>query len=503
MTLPVRVRGELEINVHELTDDAMKLIKSALTFPNEERENQAREQVPGWWSLPETISLWRIEERRNGTFLCLPRGFARQLVKGMNAIGQAIAWDDQRVKVEAASGYYRMFELRDYQFEAALAMAKANQGFYKCPAGGGKTVTMLGLAAFLNQRTLVIVDKADLVEQWRERAADPRFLGLDLDLDAPRSVGSIAQGVWQERDFTVALRQALWARKAEVDALQFWKQWGLTIFDEGHHLAGDTLGELAREVESAWMLGTSATPAKSETRGKVVHALVGPIIHETSRPLLREKGILMTPRVERIHTTFETHFHITHNVSAFEDCKVPKCTKQGKNHMHRNNYSSVVSKLTKDADRNALIAKTICENRGHHNLVYSRQLKHLDLMATAVRAEGWDGPIFFLRGEENARKESRDIVRQIESSGESVVFSTVADEALDIPILDRLHLPFPMRQAALVEQVCGRVERASEGKEDAVIYDYADPVKCFEGQADERDRHYRMMEYPITVRSPA
>jgi superfamily II DNA or RNA helicase len=54
------------------------------------------------------------------------------------------------------------------------------------------------------------------------------------------------------------------------------------------------------------------------------------------------------------------------------------------------------------------------------------------------------------------------------------MLSTLADEALDIPRLDRIHLVFPQRNPGLVTQQVGRVERKHPDKTDAYIFDYVD-----------------------------
>jgi superfamily II DNA or RNA helicase len=503
MDVPVVVRGELVVPIEALSEQALNLIKSALTFENEERIVAQREGVFGWWDMPEVVILWKIEERRSGTVLVLPRGFAAGLGKGLQSLGYTIAWDDQRVAPQAPDGYYRPFLLRDYQAEAIAALLKAQQGFYKCPAGGGKTVTVLGMAAISGLTTLVIVDKANLLDQWREEAEE--FLGLCIDDDGdffPCS-GKVGQGVFNVQPFTIALRQTLHERITEYDATQWWQRWGLTVYDEGHHLAASGLGEISRRCISKVAVGVSATPAKSETKSKIVHALVGPIVHETPRDLLRSKGILMRPSVEQIPTEFAAPFWITHDAHFDKEegrwvCQVPGCKKKDQ-HSHRNNYSSWLKKLVENEDRNKQIAAEIVADRGHIHLVPSRQLKHLEALHRACVAAGWDGPTFFIRGEENARGESQEIVRKIRESHEAIIFSTVADEAMNVPPIDRVQIVFPMRQDAAVEQLVGRGERTCEGKTECVVKDWVDVLNDVAmGQAEARELVYRRQGYPIT-----
>jgi hypothetical protein len=200
---------------------------------------------------------------------------------------------------------------------------------------------------------------------------------------------------------------------------------------------------------------------------------------------------------------------------------VPNCRKKGTQHSHRDNYQSVQKKLVEDKKRAALIAQQVVSERGHVHLIASRQLKHLDLMKRAVLAAGWDGPTYMLRGEENALGDSQRIAEAIIAGGfwevdeeeskktktrvwrqispasdgirEAIIFSTVADEGLDIPPIDRVHFCFPIRSEVPTIQLAGRCERVAEGKHDAVVVNYNDwKVTIFNEQNHDRMQTFRM-----------
>lgn len=402
----------------------------------------------------------------------------------------------------------------------------------------GKTTTALGLMTYAQQRTIVVTDKAFLLEQWRERAA--QFLGLSLDYDDERSVGKIGAGVWEERELTICLRQTLWSRLWELKSTGWFKRVGLVFVDESHHLAADTIQEIVREIPSKMFYGVSATPARTPMQGQVIGSLVGPIVAETTRQALYERGVLMRPTLRVVNTDIDVAFWKDHDSDQNGNCQNPGCYKKTP-HSHRNNYSSVLKTLVEDEDRNRLIARQIISERGHVHLVPSSQLKHLNLIRRALIDEGWDGPIYLLRGEENARGDSQKIVSAIEAGGvwksppvkrkvpaarvkklraeaeatgeefvdpnerpweqvepvgehghEAVVLSTVAGEGMDVPMIDRNHIVFPIRQEAATIQLVGRGERVAPGKEEYVLTDYHDHrVTVFTDQFAERLRTYR------------
>lgn len=529
-TVRAVVGSEIRIRVDDLPPLALEPIKASLSFPNEERAKNQSLNIMGWWDLPEFVVMWREEVTRGGDHvIVLPRGFASQLVAGLSAAGCTIEWEDQRSRATAQPGYFRPFVARDYQMWAARDMILGEQGIYSCPAGGGKSVTMLYLMTLLQQRTVVLTDKSFLLEQWREKAA--QFLGLSLDHKDERSVGKIGENVWQEADLMIALRQTLFSRLWQIQGADWARNVGLLIIDESHHLSGETIQEIVKQFPSTYIFGCSATPARTKMQGEIISVLVGPIVAETPRQLLYDRGVLMRPSLRVVRTGLDAPFWKDHSANAKGECEVPGCRKAGTQHSHRNNYSSALKKLVEDNDRNALIGREIASERGHVHLVYSRQLKHLDLIAKAAVKAGWDGPMYKIRGEENADGHSQAIAKAITEGGfwehdlelstphvrakggepaipakivwskvresadgvrEALVLSTVADEGMDIPPIDRVHMVFPGRQSAATIQIIGRGERVTEGKSDCVIVDYHDqPTSVFDEQFHERLRTYR------------
>lgn len=520
LSLTATVRGEITITLANIPPMALEAIKSALTIANEEKEKAASIRQFGHWDMPDTIALWRIESLRGGEqVLCLPRGFAAALAAGLAGMGIDVMWDDQRTRAPAADGYYKIFHLsdeRDYQLSAAMDMIKHEQGVIKAPAGSGKTVSTLLALAYAGQRALVIVDKVSLANQWRVRAHefydmplieivnDDGVKELVAPLQGDRVVGLIGKGVWEERDLTICLRQTLHERAWQLNATGWWQAWGARVLDEVHHASGETLGDLSRLGTSVFLWGPSATPSKSKMKSAIVSALIGPVIHETPREVLYQRGILIQPTVEVLYGDFFANFHPDHDATFDKDtkkwsCQMNGCRKQGK-HSHRNNYSSVLKAIVEDKGRNKRVAQRIMSERGIVHLVPSSQLKHLGLLEKAIVEAGWPpDKIWKLRGEENARGEDQLIAQQVADAGEAVILSTVAGEGLDIPPIARVHIVFPMRDTGATIQLCGRCERRSPNKQNAIIIDYREPlVDVLESQWSERDRTFRMQGYNMT-----
>ena len=220
--------------------------------------------------------------------------------------------------------------------------------------------------------------------------------------------------------------------------------------DEMHHATADTYSKVIHHFSSRYRIGVSATPDKT---GDFMLAsdVLGPIFHETTP---EQVSSLLKPRVERVSTDF--YFPFVGTRSRYQ----------------RSNYPQMIQALVNDYGRNGLIVNKIMDNRGHHQLVLSKRLGHIDLLADMLTDAGWNEQLLILTAE--ASSADRQKITDMISKEPGVVFSTLADEALDIPRLDRGHLAFPQKNPGLITQQVGRFERKHPDKNDAVIYDYAD-----------------------------
>lgn len=128
-------------------------------------------------------------------------------------------------------------------------------------------------------------------------------------------------------------------------------------------------------------------------------------------------------------------------------------------------------------------------------LVVSKRLAYLDLIREGVESNGYAGQIYMMRGKESG--ERRAEISELADAGGCVIFATVADEGVDIPRLDRLHLTWPERKDRPLEQKLGRVLRAHPDKKETIVFDYVDAEGMLINQAQQRMRFYRRSGYII------
>lgn len=457
-----------------IPEKVLNEIREALMMKNPERDKAKKEQIGGWWNIPDYLDLYTEDE----TNLYIPRGFAGQLKKGFEAYGTEFVFIDNRT-VRSVDNDFRIVKTRDYQDEAIRALMDNEQGVWEAPPGAGKTVAVLEAIRRLGQRSLIITDKTNIAEQWRLRART--FLGRDI--------GLLGDSVWDELDVSVALQQTLWAKREELDARGFFDDWGFVCLDECHHFPANTFTEILGRFSAKYRIGVSGTPYKSPGQDDLIWSTLGPLFHVTNKKTLRAGGWLIKPEVRIWQTGFKTDFWPTHVCDVKnKKCNYKYCTRDTTKARHQNNYSEVMAELVKNEIRNKIIATIVAQelSEGHCVLVLSKRLEHLKTLEKSVLEiiPNAGKYLFQFTGKETTKQRMEIQIRA--DAGRCVLFSTIADEALDIPRIDRIHLAWPSRNTGTTRQQIGRGERPHSQKKDTIINDYLDNVGPLRGQIADR-----------------
>jgi superfamily II DNA or RNA helicase len=415
----------------------------ALSIPNLVKAKAKKMDEWGWEKLPDYIELYEFDTNGDEeTRLVMPRGFLERFMVGMEAFGGEIVLKEGR----CWRSVFRIgdkVDLRRWQVPQIETLRSWEQGILKAPAGSGKTVTMLALIQMLACKSIVIVNTKDIIWQWQERART--FLGEHYP------VGQIGDGKFDVSPYlTIATAQTLNSRFDELEEQGFFDSFSFVCLDECHHATAETYNKILNRFSSRFRFGVSATPDKTGDFELAVNVL-GPIIHVTHP---HDVDTLTKPKVVRVPTKFGYGF------------------RGHKNRWQRSNYGDMIKALISNPERNRLIIDVIKANAGHHQLLVTKRLEHIQILEDLLLDEGWDEALVRLTGKDS--NEHRDEAVALIGSTPGLMLSTLADEALDIPRLDRIILPFPQKNTGLVTQQVGRVERIADGKADAIIFDIVD-----------------------------
>lgn len=448
--IPITIDTHLRFDDSVLDENAHRLLRRALDVRNPDDPDEA------------IVMLKRDAQRR----LVVPRGFAYKLRKGLIALGHEVVWDDRRVKVPMQHGIdfsARDFEPRPYQQKAIERMLLCEQGIYEAPPGSGKTVSAGHFIASAGQRTIVVVDRINIADQWATRMREI-FGANEL------SLGVIGDGKWTEGDITIAIRNSLWTAREQLDAHGWWAQFGAVILDECHAISAPSVREIFQRFPAHYRIGLSATPDRHNWMTVASRGIIGEIFCRTHDHELEAAGVLVKPKVVVVRTPFDFRWNKQNN---------PK-----------REWQKMVKALKFDRARNTVIAKFFAEARGHACIVHTDQKTHAHELAAYALAHGWPRDrVRMLTGDETA--EQRQAVVRDADAGDILIISTIGQEALDIPRLDRFFLVWPTKNPTPVRQMVGRVKRTHVDKAPPVVFDFYDHnVKVLRDQFSRRRGTY-------------
>ncbi len=175
--------------------------------------------------------------------------------------------------------------LRPYQIHIADTYLKAAKeiggGLISIGCGRGKTVIGLYIASQINLKTIVVVHKEFLAEQWVERIlGDPskNIKGFLPTAKVGRIQGKIIDV--EGKDIVIAMVQSISQKDYDEDML---KEFGLVIYDECHHLSAEIFSRALIKTATQFTLGLSATPERKDGLTHVFKYFLGDIVYSESQ----------------------------------------------------------------------------------------------------------------------------------------------------------------------------------------------------------------------------
>jgi superfamily II DNA or RNA helicase len=353
-------------------------------------------------------------------------------------------------------------ELMDMQKEAvrcymdALHPINGGGGLLEIYCGGGKTCTALYICFKLKKKTLIIVHKEFLLNQWVERiqqflpnAKIGKIQGKMINIDGC--------------DIVIAMLQSISMKSYDID---LFKSFGLTIIDEVHHISSEVFSKALSKIVTKYMLGLSATMNRLDGTTYVFKMFLGEVVFKAIRSDNNPVSI------RGIH-----YSHID------EDYNKVIVDYKGKIQ-----FSSMISKLCLFKPRNDFIINLIIdmfnENPLQQIMVLSHNRNILEYIQTEIESRINVG--FYVGGmKENELKKS-------ESCQLVLATYSMAAEALDIKTLTTLIMATPKIN---VEQSIGRILRVKHNE--PIVVDIIDNHKLFKNQWTKRKKYYITQKYNI------
>ena len=338
------------------------------------------------------------------------------------------------------------------QIEALEKGIASGHGVLALPCGYGKTTVALALCCRLGYRSMIIVHKEFLANQWRER----------IQQFCPgATIGRIQRDVFDINcDFVIAMLQSLTLKEYKFDAFE---SFGTVIVDEAHHICAKVFSQALFKMCPKHIYGLSATPERKDGLTKILHWFMGPVFFSVQRT--------QQTHVEVFPIEFEGTIH--------KPIPLNRCGKISLVH--------IISELVDNDERNTLLVKTI-RNIGLHRkiLVLSDRRNHCEFLHRHFKTESG----LYMGGMTREQLE--------ETSKKSIIFGTFsqAHEGLDIPTLDTVLLATPKSD---IQQSIGRILRETPGKiNNPHIYDIHDKwTYVLEAMYKKRIKIYQSSSFTI------
>jgi superfamily II DNA or RNA helicase len=350
-------------------------------------------------------------------------------------------------------------ELFDFQKEIVLkyitSVGESGGGLLDVEPGKGKTVMALNIISKIKKKTLVVVHKSFLMNQWIER----------IEAFLPNAkVGRIqAETIDVEgKDIVLGMIQSLSNKDYPKE---LWDQFGLCVFDECHHLSAEVFSNVMINIVTSYNLGLSGTMTRKDGLTKVFKYFIGPIIHKEKTDLTTEVFV----KAIRIQ-----------NEDAFENVKT--------DHRGQPLYSCMISKLDYP-ERNLYISNVVKkelkdnENQQIMILAHTKSIVQ-DLFKNISTFEASIG--YYLGG----MKEEHLKV----SESKKIILATyaMASEGLDIKTLTTLILATPKSDVC---QSVGRILRSKHST--PLVIDLIDEHPLFDTQYNKRLTYYSSKNFKI------
>jgi superfamily II DNA or RNA helicase len=320
--------------------------------------------------------------------------------------------------------------------------------------GWGKTFASLYIAHLLGVKTLIIVNKEILLEQWKEQII--KFTGI---------IPGIIQGstINVEPLICIGMVQSI-SMKEYPD---IFKDFGFAIYDETHHYCSKVFSNVFYKIRSKYSLGLTATIKRADKLEYVLEWFLGNIAVDV-------KLLIIQPEIQ------------IYNFNEYRDNTI-KYNPNGKI-----NSPASITNITENKNRTEFIIQIIKEmyNCERKILVLTDRKSHCEYIKLLLK----DLSVGIYYG--GMKKEELKLSNECR-----IIVATyqMASEGYDNPDLDTLILASPKGN---VEQAVGRILR-KKNKNEAIIVDINDCISIFNNWNTKRQSFYKSRNFKITVKNKA
>lgn len=320
------------------------------------------------------------------------------------------------------------------------------------------TVMGLKIISLLKKKTLIIVHKEFLMNQWIERIGEflptarvGKIQGPSFDIEG--------------KDIVIGMIQTIYDKEYPLDAFS---SFGLTVVDEVHRIGSEQFSRTLLKTITPFMLGISATVDRKDQLTKVLFMFIGEKIYSEKR---NSDDDVCVRAITYVST--DTEF----NEVEYDFRGSPK-------------YSTMISKLCEFGPRSDFIVRVIGdliqESPDNQIMILCHNRSLLTYLHNAIEYKKIASVGYYVGGMKQCNLQ--------ETEGKQIVLATyaMAAEALDIKTLSSLVMVTPKTD---ITQSVGRILRVKH--ENPIIVDIVDSHDLFQNQWKQRRVFYKKSNYRI------
>lgn len=367
------------------------------------------------------------------------------------------------------------FELREDKQSIIDIIKNHNNGLIKLPTGFGKTILSIHYISLMKKKTLIIVDREVLLDQWKKSILNSTNLKEE-------DIGIIKGDKMQfDKPVIIAMVQTLVSKYKNSNEVMIKKfkesNIGISIIDEVHSIVGPiSTSEIIYMLFSKTTFGLSATPYRNSKKENI-------IMNYCIGDLLVDKVNEIIPLVKTI--TFTNNLpNKTYNYMSFGGkFNYMKYTKQI--YLHDEKFVHMVLDIITET-----ISKSI-----HKILV---PISIIDAIDKIIHTIDTNDKYINLRDKyiklTSSTKNNFDDSKQI-------IFATsgLISKGYDNPSIETLLLTIPIgSNKVFLTQLVGRILRSKKDKNNMMIIDMVDE-KYYETRSayNSRLKNYKLFGYQI------
>lgn len=434
-------KGFTILKKNHSTDELMKIKKELMVKP--------KASMVGMGS-PKSFPIYRESESK----LYIPRYYGENLFgKVLNKLSYG---DKINVPFEGT--------LRDYQkvitdkFVKSFTSNACCGGLLDIDPGKGKTVMALNILSRMSVKTLVIVHKTFLLNQWKER--------INQFIPSAR-VGKIQGNTVdiEDKDIVICMLQSV-CRGGYSDKI--FASFGLTIYDECHHLSAEVFSNCMINIVTNFTVGLSGTMTRKDGLTKVFKWFIGPVMH-------KEKSKSDMPvLVKSVQFSIADDEDYGEMITNFKGQPL---------------YSSMITKISNNEFRTdfiySIIEHELKLNSNQQIMLLCHNKSLINVLFEKLGDNGYETGLYLggMKEEKLKISETKQIV---------LATYSMASEGLDIKTLTTLIMATPKSDVC---QSVGRILRSKH--ENPLVIDIVDQHDIFQRQWLKRKKYYDSQKYTI------